>query len=105
MRIRGWIAEHLEADIHLVDHHRELDGYLGRAHWSVHRDRPLIQIARYITRQEISNSVCALGMRGDMLMALLSSRTMHARLSQQVRHHCFFSTLSYMKSPMHCTNG
>jgi hypothetical protein len=63
-KIRHWIAEHIEADLQIAERYSELDGVLGRADWSDHRPRPLIQISRHISKQDIENYFCALGMRG-----------------------------------------
>jgi hypothetical protein len=63
-KIRRWIAEHLEADLEIVDRHKVLDGRLGRANWSSDLPRPLIQIGRDITTEDFENYVLVLAMRG-----------------------------------------
>jgi hypothetical protein len=64
--IRGWIAEHIEADLDIVDRHQALDGYLGRATWGGSLPRPLIQIASHITTADIGNYLLALALRGHI---------------------------------------
>lgn len=64
-KIRGWIAEHLEADLEIVDRHKDLDGYLGRANWSSGLPRPLVQIARHITAKDLEDYLLVLAMRGS----------------------------------------